>query len=451
MGTKNIIFVVRHFETSKNTAGIHGLCEMKELTPLGHHQAKRIATVLRKYPDLKGITYFDRPQAKESALMLSQLSSLPIEKPLDLRAADMGIASGLTHKEFRKRDVRSAESLEAFRTRDIDATQVVVSNSESPLSIEKRLIEWWETEGKTRCVNRVIIGSNSTLLMLTNLLSGKLPLSGQYKCFGIPNGAFRLWWQDDKKGWITEPSLEQSRWPELECRRIHTKKGSIQSTYYYAGWEIKNRACIIASGYFGNSRLGPYGLYVRLARELALHGVECLTFDYLGSGESSPVTRTFETDVFSLTTVISRIESTKSISIIGHSIGSSVVAEVCRRNNKFSGFALAPIHILDEPFFSRDQFDILLHEGFVHRKGIEIELQYLRSAEEAWLKGHDCINGVVVADADPYTSNVNIPYPESNVVHIQGADHNFSNGRSSNELIQIVEKLILQPEFCTEI
>jgi broad specificity phosphatase PhoE len=446
--TDDIIIALRHFETKKNTEGIHGRCDLNELTSRGYKQAEMIASKIGKNRKIKGITYFDTPQAKKSAFHLSKLTQIPIEQPLSLQPYDMGIASGKTQEELKALDPNSAFSLELFRNRVIDATELKIKDSKDIISLEKRILDWWNNEGRARCVNRVVIGSNSTLIMLSNLFDNKLPSLGMYKCFGIPTGALRSWFLKDNN-WRTEPSLDKSSWPEIICKKIHTKYGYIQTTLFHPGWENKIHTCIIAPGYFGNSRLGPYGLFVRLARALSFEGVECITIDYLGSGESSPINRTFEFDVFSIEAIISKILNSNKISIIGHSIGCSVIAEICRRHNNINGFALAPLCILDDlkkVFFSAYDFHILLNERSVIRKGVYVPLEYIKSAEKSWKSGASTLKAIILAEEDPYDisrSALNF-IGKVPVYSIYEADHNFSLKNSSNELISKVKEIIIK-------
>lgn len=443
----DIILALRHFETKKNVMGIHGHCNLNKLTSTGKKQVKAVSSIICKNKKIRGITYFDTPQAKKSAFILSKLTQIPIEQPLSLKPYNMGIADGRTHEELKIFDPISALSLELFRNRVVDAKKIKITDSENIISLEKRILDWWENEGKERCINRIVIGSNSTLTMLSNLFDNKLPSSGKYKFFGIPTGALRSWLFKGNK-WQTEPALNKSLWPEIECKKIHSKYGYIQTTLFHPGWENKVHTCIIAPGYFGNSRLGPYGLYVRLARALSFMGIECVTIDYLGSGESSLMNRTFELDVFSIDTIISKIPKQKMISVIGHSVGCSVVAEICRKYKSINGYALAPICILDElnkGFLSTHDFYILLKEGSIIRKGVYFPLEYIKSAEKSWKSNADTLKMIIIAEQDPYDINRSalnfigkIP-----VSSICDADHNFSLKNSSNDLIKKIKEIII--------
>ncbi len=440
------IFALRHSATVKNSHGIQGRSDLDAIVPEGQKQIELVANKIRHFKILQGITYFPTPQAKNSALALSRLTQLPVESPLSLEPYDLGIASGRTHEELRLLDPKSAFSLELFRNRSADVRELQIRDAEDVYAVEKRLLRWWEDEGKIRCINRVLVGSNSTLVMLTNLLNGSLPSSGGYKCYGIPNGAWRVW-TFRGGSWRTSPTLSVCRWPEAKPRTIQTQFGAIQATYYYPGWAPRMHSSIIIPGYFGNSRLGPYALFVRLARALAFNGIECTTMDYLGSGESSPLTRTFDLDVFSVNAVISQISNRKAISLIGHSVNTSVVAHICHSRQDVSGFALAPgnsMHDLRQTFLSREEYKTLTQTGLVTRRGVDFRLEYVKSALRAWRKGRSRLKAVILAGEDQYvgdykalTSRWKVP-----VYSIHDADHNFSSANSSEDLINILDRLL---------
>lgn len=439
----SVIIAVRHFETEKNRLGVHGESDLRGVTERGYLQAERVAKVIRSYvPPAEAITHFITPQAQESANLLSQLTGIPIEPALTLKRFDMGVASGISHDELRKLDPYSAMSLELFRARVIDLSKRRLSGGEDYIALERRLLEWWAHEGSARCPNRVVVGSNSTLIMLSNLLQEKLPSGGEYMCFGIPNGGYRVWTLDGAR-WSTLPDLDLSRWPELECRSLATAWGRIQSTYYYKGWHSESRACIIVPGYFGNSRLGPYGLFCRLARALAFEGYESITVDYLGSGESSPASRTFASDVYSVEAVLRKCQS--EVVLIGHSIGSAVVAEICRKYPRVVGVALAPLCGLEEMakrFLSSEELMILKETGTVSRRGIRLELTYVNAAEQAWREGANRLKAVVSAKEDQYTEGFAGLGAKVARFVVEGADHNFSSGNASDTLIELIVAIV---------
>lgn len=164
----HMLYAVRHFETEKNLKAIQGLSSYDEITESGLKQANYLFEIINNSRDKNNlsITYFDTPQAKASAKLFSELSQIRLEEPLTLKPFNLGIASGITHEELKKLDIESAISLDLFRNRVIDATKLSVKNAETIEDFEHRLINWWSQEGLKSIMNKIIFGSNSTLVML---------------------------------------------------------------------------------------------------------------------------------------------------------------------------------------------------------------------------------------------------------------------------------------------
>jgi broad specificity phosphatase PhoE/alpha/beta superfamily hydrolase len=440
------IVMCRHFETEKNIKGIHGKSDLDKLTTLGKSQCSRLARIIKSKDWIKGITYTNTPQAKASAKQLSLKSGIPLELPLSLKPFNMGIATGISNQELKKLHLESANSIELFRIRAIDATRINIKESENVTCFNDRLVKWWNNEGRLRCENRIVIGSNSTVLMITNILQNILPNSGKYYCYSVPNAAFRVW-EVSNNSFVSYPDIKNSIYPEIETSTLKTDLGNISYTRFFSSWSPLNRKCIIAPGYFGNSKHGPYGLYVRIARRLAKMGIETYTFDYLGSGESAPITRTFETDCYSLQTVHDniKIQDSKTF-IIGHSAGCSVVSKIIAQNEKVEGIALAPYCIIDDyniSFFSEEEFRRLHSLKTIIRKGIKLDLSYLTNMEDNWKQTKNLLSIIFLGGCDQYDINRNSTKGiDEKIFIIKDADHNFSLKNSSFELIEEIGKKI---------
>ncbi len=425
---------------------IHGKSSLKPLTEIGILQIKEFAYKIKKVKWINGITYTNTPQARESAIELAKITGLRILNPLSLEPYKMGVASGITNEHLEVIDSESAKSLELFRLRIVDATQIKITGGEDIDSFDKRLKLWWKLEGKKFCNKKVIIGSNSTVLMITHILMNQYPKSGKYYCYTIPNGAFRVL---ERKGncTVSIPDIKNSIYPDVKSSFLKTSRGKIVFTKFFPSWSPLNRKCVIAPGYFGNSRHGPYGLYVRLARKLAEDGIETYTFDYLGSGESTPITRTFATDCYSLNCILNTIEDTNfEIFVIGHSSGCAVVSNSIKCNLKICGIGLAPLCVLSDysdAFFNHREFQLLLSQGEVIRKGIKLRLKYLQDIEENWIKYGNLLSKIIIAGNDQYDRKRNTTrLIGTGVITMPDADHNFSLKRSSFDLIQKINNIV---------
>jgi broad specificity phosphatase PhoE len=447
-----MICAVRHFETEKNVLGVHGRSGLDRLTGHGHQQAAEVAWAISELKTVRRVTCFPTPQSLTSADALCRLLDVDYVGPLDLAAYDLGVADGLSHDDLCRHSPESALSLDLFRNRVIDGQRIRLEGAEGIVSLQRRLVAWWNNGGESACVNSVVIGSNSTLLMLTNLLQGWLPDTGRYMCFGIPNGALRTW-RCSQGRWQTVPPLEGPSWPETECRVVTTRYGKVQTTLYHPGWADADHVCLIAPGYFENSRLGPFGLFARLAHSLAFYGLQCITMDYLGSGESTCIQRSFEMDYFSLESVFSQLCGNSRVSVIAHSLGAALVARLCARYDSVDGYALSPlctVEALSEGFLSPDRYRVLLETGTTTCRGIVLGLAYVNAAEREWTENAQSLRGVILAEEDPYDKSRSALHhlPRVPVYRIAHADHTFSSGNSSQSLISQMIQLLVGRERC---
>lgn len=438
-----MFLALRHFETEKNVKDIHGDSDLNDITAHGRLQLRQAVQFIQTQAHLKRIVYFPTPQCKVSAELLAIETGLEISSsPLKLKAYDLGVLNGLTNFEATENFPNSHQLLERFRRREIDATELSILGSEKPLDLENRLLNWWKFEGKIAVSNSVVVGSNSTLIMLTNLLDNALPTSGKYMCYTIPNGSYRL--LSDSINFTSRPHVASS-FPDVRFPRLTAKSGSIQTSKYEPSWATMNVTCIICPGYFGNNRFGPYSLFIRLAKELAFNGFTTILLDYLGSGESSSQKRTTETDKESILTTLDSIDQNQTILLIGHSLGCNSVASICKLNSRVHGIAVAPLatinDVLDNMLNQREKED-LLQTGVTSRRGVDISLEYLRQSSIDWLENKSHISLTILAEKDQYSSLSKDDFPVnptnssklSQVKVVDGADHNFSIANSYLQL-----------------
>lgn len=442
---KHSTVVFRHFETVKNTLDIHGRSDLSQLTVAGEAQLKRAAVEMQSKSFVRAVTCFPTPQAEHSARLLAVELQLPFEGPLTLSAFNLGVADGISTAELQRRAPASAQSLSLFRERVIDASRLIIERSETAQELENRLLKWWYTEGQTATSDRIVVGSSSTVLMLNNLFEGTLPTSGHYLCVHMPNGSYKVWNRIHPAGRREIASVAAS-WPDVQSRRIPTDRGFIQTSIHAAAWGQKQGVCVIAPGYFGNSRQGPYGLYSRIARELAKQGYETHTIDYLGSGESTPISRTFDSDVCSLMQVAATLHEEKLV-LLGHSMGAAVVASVLSRIPDSIGLGVAPMVTLGsmrQALLSVSELDQLEGTGRVVRRGIAIDGDSLHRADIAWEKFNNLLSIVIAPSNDTYDPArfdlTGISADRLNFVN--ATDHNFSTGDGAAQLISILVKFL---------
>ena len=107
------LLLIRHGETSWNADGRWQGHSGPGLTAEGRAQADRLARSLREEADQSWtrIVASDLARAQQTAVVVADLLSLPIEFDLRLRELDVGVWSGLSRREIERQD---PETLHAF-------------------------------------------------------------------------------------------------------------------------------------------------------------------------------------------------------------------------------------------------------------------------------------------------------------------------------------------------
>lgn len=436
--------VARHFETLKNERGIHGCSNLGRLTDKGRREAGQLARWVKANTSIQRVLFFPTAQARASAEHMGRLTDLKVDGPLGLDPVPLGVAEGISQLELERRAPDSAAELERFRLRLVDASQVNLPGGESWRDLEVRLVSWWDSEGKEALPGSLVICSSSIITMLGNLFGGTLPSSGAYLNFPAPTGGLRAWQPTDDSllPLPMDASLSASQWPIVSHGEARTSRGIVRFARFLPAWQILGASAIVVPGYFGNSRGGPYGVYTRLARRLAMTGIEVLTFDFLGTGESDPATRSFLSDIAS-THAVAGSASGRSVFLIGHSIGCAIVCEAILRSPQYSGIALAPMYAAEQlglGMTSPSAVRALLREGHMMRRGVRFDVDYLEKAEQAWKMASHRLDLVVFGEEDTYAPAASISLRSSvPTMSIEEADHNFANGESSSRLIDALD------------
>ncbi|WP_169316730.1 alpha/beta fold hydrolase [Actinacidiphila oryziradicis] len=448
------IILARHVETDKNLLDVHGNSDLDTITPRGHEQATRLAQRLTSgtLSTPTGIVATPTPQAITSAELLSELLGIPYEGELSLTPINLGEAAGRSNAELRTALPQAFASLDLFRNRVISASELRILEAETASIAEARLLKWWADEGRSRCPGRLIVGSNSTVLMISHLLNGILPSDPRYRYLGVPNGSFRSW-RGNADRWTPTPAFAAHTWPDVQVTRLPSRSGSVAITHSRPSWAPRSRGIIIVPGYFGSSRHGPYGLYSRLARAWAWEGYETVCLDPLGSGDSSSVFRTFDTEVESVETVSAwLVEQVESLVIVGHSMGGATALQASHNASRSTDavWCLAPLCRLDDlsrAFFSPAQLDELLATGRTHRHGLELRMDLVEEAGTAWDRHNRSAAALWLAGADPYTQGMSFPgVPPERLRTVPEADHNFSTNGSARHLVESTTRALLDSE-----
>nr|MDT0663354.1 alpha/beta fold hydrolase [Micromonospora sp. DSM 115978] len=445
------ILLARHVETEKNIHDIHGASALDVITARGRHQADRLAaTIRRQAPEVIGVVATATPQATTSAKLIAALLGLPYEGELALAPVDLGIASGRSATELRETSPSAHRMLDLFRARVTSGVDLHLPGAETAVQIETRLTAWWAAEGRVRCPGRLVVGSNSTVLMIAHLLDGVMPTDARYRYLAVPNGSARRWHRYGVgDGWSAE-SFPVRSWPDIDVSRVAGSDGEVAVTRHYPSWAPRRHMIVIVPGYFGSSRHGPYGLYNRLARSWAWHGFETVTIDPLGSGDSTPVFRDFASEVRSVEIVCGwlRREREAPLLLVGHSMGGATALRARDRagHMDWTVWCLAPLcRMVDlaRTFLDAQQLDSLRTTGRTFRHGLELRKDLIDESGAAWNAYCRDADAVWVAAADQYTADMDLaPIPNDRVHHIVGADHNFSTNESLPRLMESTTTLL---------
>ncbi|MGC4857152.1 alpha/beta fold hydrolase [Micromonospora sp. DT4] len=444
-----VIVLARHLETEKNLLDIHGTSELESITAHGHEQAVRLTDTIRaSTAPLTAVVATPTPQAVASARLLAAALDLPYEGELALSAVGLGAAAGLSTAELRRVEPEAHQSLDLFRARVISAAELRIPGCETAGEIERRLVAWWRAEGRERCRNRLVVGSSSTVLMITHLLNGVLPTDSRYRYLATPNGTARMW-RGETDEWTAMPAFPADSWPDVEQLRLPSPYGAVAVTRHAASWAASRRTIVVIPGYFGSSRHGPYGLYNRLARAWAWQGFETLTVDPLGSGDSTPVFRDFTSEVRSVEVVGEwAARRGSSVLLVGHSMGGATAlrARDGAGANDWLVWCLAPLcRLVDlaRVFLPATQIDELNRTGRTYRHGLELRRDMIDESGAAWDAHCKDVDGVWLAGADQYTAGMDLSAIPADRAHVvAGADHNFSTNDSLRRLLASTQAVL---------
>ncbi len=398
-------------------------------------QAHAIAQFVQESPEPpKAIAAVDTAQAIATGLEISRMSGVQFERVLSLQPVGLGVADGLSNAELRQLHPQAFEALDRFRSRVISAAELEIPDAEGATNVRARLDRWWEAEGAHALPNRLIVGSNSTILMLAHRLCGTDPTSAGYRCLRVPNATLRTWVEIDGQ-WVLEGEDLARSWPDRGMHFVSTRLGLVACTEHFPSWAPTTTALAVVPGYFGSSRHGPYGLYNRLARAWAELGHRTVTLDPLGSGDSSDVQRTFASEVESVVAVGRQLlERAGRLVLVGHSLGTATVLAAREALGAEGGdvlvWGLAPLVSFEDValgFFTPTQLAELDQFGTTTRHGLALSRAFIEDAERNWFALKDRLDAAWVGDADPYiTAEVIARIPNCALSYVPGADHNFS-------------------------
>lgn len=218
-------------------------------------------------------------------------------------------------------------------------------------------------------------------------------------------------------------------------------------------WSVP--AVVVCHGYFQSNRIGPFGLYVEIARALASNGIGCLRFDCAGFGESEGdyLQASYRSLSEDLSRGVAWLRSLKEVDynkvcIIGHSLGGNIAIDVASADQSIAGICLlspnASVSKADVKIFSSSQLMELETQGVTMRRGIPATKQIHQQIHEGLshrLAGLVKAKTLIVyGECDPYYtsdqySKLAAAFSTSPTVQrIALADHNYLPVESRSEL-----------------
>lgn len=192
------LHLVRHAEARKNREHLQG-GPGTELTPPGIDQARRIAAHLNAYETSLGhklvVLGHSAPHVQQTMERIAAVKGWPREMDDDLRGIHLGSIDGLPTDAARRLDPHAIDRLDAWRQGRLRVDRVDLPGGEGFHQFIHRV-----AGALTGMLNnypemcRVIVGTQSTLIFLYNLLRLGTEFDYEkYVPYSFPNGFVSRW------------------------------------------------------------------------------------------------------------------------------------------------------------------------------------------------------------------------------------------------------------------
>jgi hypothetical protein len=310
------VHIARHVETSKNLLGLHGQSAECSVSTNTSIQLNFLIRYIQSH-GIKRVIFGKTKQCEFTSNCLA--SSLDVEQhALEITPFSMGEYSGLAHKQLREKNLNLSIAMEQFRYRALPYNQTALISLDDPDAMSEEILSWSENIPESFLNDSIYILSSSLINKVLNFSKGILPNSNLYLNIGFETaGAINI------HSWCNSAK----QWPYIEHKTLKTKLGSVVLAEHEPTLSMfKSSTVVIYPGVFGSSRYGPYNLFNRLAKKLAYMGIRCVLFDPIGSGESSDIYRSLETDIESVNAVINHYSDSKYLTICAHSISANIIS-----------------------------------------------------------------------------------------------------------------------------
>ena len=220
-------------------------------------------------------------------------------------------------------------------------------------------------------------------------------------------------------------------------------------------------AVVIVHGYSSANKIGPQGLFVRIADALSALGYFVYRFDLSGMGESDGNIENVKfadhvADVESVLQYVQTKHSNSPVNVIAHCMGCNCVMDIAgRRAQLFERVVfLAPFFANDitlKRLFTADQLESITTNGYVYRKGLYADYSFFsQNTEQLFIDRLRTLSqhiDVILAERDQFSPTECSKSALEGMKHVDvfqlpNADHNFLEAQQAlvNLLCKIFTK-----------
>jgi len=243
----------------------------------------------------------------------------------------------------------------------------------------------------------------------------------------------------------------------IDFCQISTSRGTIRGAIHHSlDVGEYSHITLILHGYLSSNKIGPHRLYFQMARHLSTSLDSCVArFDCIGMGESDGDIENIDFDDFIFTydciiKYFAEIYGINSFFLIGHCVGANLALHIAlRHTSKILGLilispSLTDHNSLDRLFSHRGHLE-LISKGFTSRKGLFVHGSFFldSNSRENILYALGLFPGnisVIESENDEYylLTNKNNLLPCHRYHCVSGADHNYLEPKSRNNLFNII-------------
>lgn len=245
---------------------------------------------------------------------------------------------------------------------------------------------------------------------------------------------------------------------EMECFDINSQGNQLKG-YLHTGHQYSNLPKVIVHGYFSSNKIGPYKLYIDIARVLSAIGFPILRIDLAAMGESDGLLQEikFQDHICNLHDSINALlKKSDRVGIIAHCAGCYLAMNryFYEQENIESMAIIAPV-INDEDYstiINDEEYTSLMKNGYTIRKGMHCDESFFLSSKimenlNICEKLSNKNVKLLVAERDSLVDSLKLrDWAEKfkiNYEIIDEADHNFLNRKSRLDLIKQIVILSL--------